>query len=115
VLNPEQGTKFRLTRGYDPASVPVLMSPAIAPSTLIGVIPQAIFVGFDREPEIEIATMPAIVMNDIPSELVSGAGVVGAPMVSMFQNDMIAVKLRLFATWAAVQPGAVQSIVSANW
>jgi hypothetical protein len=115
VLNPEQGTKFRLTRGYDPASVPVLMSPAIAPSTLIGVIPQAIFVGFDREPDIEISSMPALVFDDVPTELVTSAGAVGAPTISMFQNDMVAIKLRLFATWAAVAPGAVQNIVGANW
>jgi hypothetical protein len=115
ILNPVERVKLALTRGYDPTALSVFATPGIPAATIVATIPQGIYVGFQDEPTIEFSTSPSIVMNDVPADLVSGAGAVGAPAISMFQSDRIAVKLRFWATWAAVAPGCVQTISGAHW
>jgi hypothetical protein len=77
--------------------------------------PAAVFSGYQDAPDIETRNQVAIHMEDTtPMEIVSTPGVVASPDVSFFQQELIAIRVRVRCAWA-VAPGGAQIVNNVNW
>jgi hypothetical protein len=76
--------------------------------------PAGVFSGYQDQPQIETSDKPALYFEDTDPTDVSGAGGVAAPVKSLFQTNLIAIKVRANCAWA-VAPGAAQVITAVNW
>jgi hypothetical protein len=118
ITSPRSAWQFLLTRGFQTLPSPVLMSPAITPGTVIAVVPEAIGSGYASTPEVEVAKMHAVHFDDTIPQQIGTPGspnVIATPTRSFFQQDMLAVKLRVKCAWASLQPGAVQFMTGILW
>ena len=96
---------------------PVLESLAVPVGSVIAIAPDAIAVAADTAaPTVEVTTAAVAQFESAdPLQIVDDGGVLAAGTRSMFQHDLIGIKVRCGLTWAAVAPGAVQMITSVNW
>lgn len=116
IMHPQQAWKLRMVLGYQNLDLLVLSSIALAPGTVVAVVPSAIASGYEGASEIELTQTPTLHFDDsVPLELVNAAGTVAAPARNTFQEDLTAIRLKIKCAWAALQPGAVQYMVSVNW
>jgi hypothetical protein len=117
IANPREGLAARMLSGFETTpTLPVLMSPAIPSGTAIAVVPEAIASGYDGLPEIEMSKHAAVHFEDTsPQPIVSSPGVVAVPTRSLYQPEMIGVKMRVHCAWASLQPGAVQYMIGVKW
>jgi hypothetical protein len=116
IAPPKSAMNLRLAMGYAQTALPIFMSPALTAGTVIACAPEVIVSGYDGGPEVEVAQFPSLHFDDtVPLDIVGTAGTVAAPARSTFQNDLLALKLRVKCAWAAVQPGAVQYTTTAKW
>lgn len=77
---------------------PVLTSNNIPGSEIIFVIPDEVYLSEDAGPQIDISTEASIIMDSVPGTAVSTP-------VSMFQNNMVAIRIGQFINWQARRPG----------
>jgi hypothetical protein len=116
VCNPKEGFVLRMTGGYEAPAINVFMTPSVASGTVIAVVPEAIASGYDGLPEVETSKQASVHFEDTsPQPIVGTGGVVASPVRSLFQPEMIGVKVRLRCAWASLQPGAVQFMTSVKW
>jgi hypothetical protein len=96
---------------FDNAVLPSLGMPD---KSIAAFAPPAVLSGWGDMPEIETST--AATMNfAIPAgELVNSSGTVSAPIYNVYQQGMIAIRLRGYATWACV-PGGAAIVSATNW
>jgi hypothetical protein len=67
-------------------------------------------------PEIETARSPTIHFDDsVPLEIVNPSGLPASPSMGTYQQDLMAVKLRVKCCWGVLQPGCVQYLTGVNW
>lgn len=94
----------------------IIGTPALADTTIVGVIPSAIAFGFDGGPTIETARDATLHLEDTsPAQIGTPPNVVAAPVRSLYQTDTIAIRVRQKITWRNIVPGAVQVINSITW
>ncbi len=94
----------------------VIGTPAIATGTIVGVAPDAIVSGFTGTPEIEISKDGAIHMEDAAPTDVGAAGAIAAGSVkSLWQANLIAIRLRVRCAWGKLNPDAVQMVTGVSW
>jgi hypothetical protein len=114
ITHPKQAWKLRMV-SFPPLDVPVLMSIALTPGTVIAVVPEAVASGYEGTSEIEVTQFPTVHLDDsVPLDIASG-GTMAVPVMSTWQQDLMAVKLRVRCAWAPLQPGAVQFMTGVNW
>lgn len=77
---------------------PVLTSNNIPGSEIIFVIPDEVYLSEDAGPQIDISTEASIIMDSAPGQATSTP-------VSMFQNNMVAIRIGQFINWQARRPG----------
>lgn len=87
---------------------PVLTSNNVTGSEIILVIPDEIYLSEDAGPQIDISREASIVMDSAPG---TGAALTAQP-VSMFQNNMVAVRIGQFINWQARRPGLCAGYIS---
>jgi hypothetical protein len=95
----------------------VLGSLALPSGIVMVVAPAGIASGYARMPEIGTSKDVAIHYEDTSPQPIStpdSPNTVAAPIRSAFQSDVIVVRVRLKAAWAAL-PGAVQVLTGVNW
>jgi hypothetical protein len=96
----------------------VLTSAALPAGTIMAVAVNALVTAVDPVPEIETATEALLHMEDELPQHISTAGAptaVAAPVRSLFQTDVVGLRLILGATWALRTPGAVATLSDATW
>ena len=104
--------------GFQALPLPVLMSPVIPAGTVIAVAPEAIGSGYGGTPEVEVSKTPAAHFDDTSPQPIGTPGspnVVAAPTRSLWQQDMLGIKLRMRCAWASLQRGAVQFMTATKW
>lgn len=84
---------------------PVLTSNNVPGDKIILVIPDEIYLSEDAGPQIDISTEASIVMDSAPGSATSTP-------VSMFQNNMVAVRIGQFINWQARRPGLCAGFIS---
>jgi hypothetical protein len=76
--------------------------------------PAGVVSGYSGSPEIETAKDVLVHFEDsAPTDIVAG-GVAATPSKSAFQADIVSVRVRTAAAWAAA-PGAAQVVENVNW
>jgi hypothetical protein len=113
VTAPKQATTLSATL-FD---YPVLESLAVPAGTIIAIAPDAIAVAADTAPPtVEVTTAAVAQFEDAdPLQIVDSGGVLAAGTRSLFQHDLIGIKIRCALTWASIAPGAVQMIQNVAW
>ena len=95
----------------------VLPSNAIAAGDLLAIAPSALVSVVDGVPEISVSRETVLHMSDAPTNI----GMTGTPPTmavptqSLFQSDVLALRCRMFATWAKRDPRAVAWLTTTNW
>lgn len=84
---------------------PVLTSNNLG-NVIVLIVPDEIYLSEDAGPEIDISTEASIIMDSNP------AGATTAQPVSMFQNNMVAVKIGQFINWQARRAGFCAQYIS---
>jgi hypothetical protein len=113
VTSPKQATTLSGTL-FD---YPVLESLSVPVGTIIAIAPDAIAVASDAAPPtVEITTAAVAQFESAdPLQIVDDSGTLAAGTRSMFQHDLIGIKVRCALTWASIAPGAVQTIQNVAW
>jgi hypothetical protein len=117
VAAAKQATAMKLLAGpkFD---YQVLSTLALPDKTIAGFAPGAIAAAFDGVPTIETSIEAALHFEDttpLPISSVGTPSTIAAPVKSLFQHDIFAIKVRAKATWAVIAPGGVQYIQSVTW
>jgi hypothetical protein len=95
-------------------SFPVWSSAAL-PAGTVAAIALPTFVSANGDPPtFDLSTVTALTTTDPGGELATSGGVIGAPTVSSFQADLVALKLNLPVCWGLRAPG-VSWLQGANW
>jgi hypothetical protein len=114
VAGPREATIIRLRGGAELANS-VLMTLGLPAKSVAAFAPAAVFSGYQGTPDIETRREVAIHMEDTtPKEIVSTPGVVASPDVSFFQQELIAIRVRVRCAWAVASGGA-QIVNNVNW
>jgi len=100
-----------------PSSVewPVLTTNSLAPKTVIAVAAAAVISAIDGLPSIDTTTEAAIRYDDQPGDIVDIGGVFARPVGSLFQTDVIGLRLKWKITWALRSPSALAWMSGVNW
>ncbi len=116
ATGPREATLIK-TRASLKFSNTVLTTLGLPAKTIVALAPNGVFSGYDGAPQIETGRESVIHFEqDAPLDI-STPGTpptVAAPAKSMFQSDMIAIRVRTNCAWVAA-PGAVQVINTVNW
>jgi hypothetical protein len=107
VCNPAQAAAIRIRR-VSPLDAPVFSSIFIPAKTVIAVAPDTVVSAFGVAPDISSADAAVLQLETAPAVLLGTPGspnVIAAPSKSMFQHDLIAIKLILRAAWCLRAPG----------
>jgi hypothetical protein len=116
VTSPKSAMSLRVSVGPK-FNYTVLSSAAVPVGTVIGLAPNALFVGTRDAATIEVNRSAAFHFEDTNPQPIVVAGtppVVAAPTRSLFQQDMIGIKLRAKCAWTALA-GSVAFVSGANW
>ena len=90
-------------------------SAAIAAGTVIAIVPSGLVCGYDGSITIEITGEPAIHFEDTaPTDISTSGSAVAYPVISMFQTELLALKVRGYCAWV-IHPGSVAWISGATW
>jgi hypothetical protein len=114
VCGPREATIIKAKVGpkFD---YPVLMTLGLPPKTVAAFAPAGVASGYQDQPEIETGKEMVLHMEDTtPADIVGAGGALAAPGKSMFQTDIIAIRVRAHCAWACAS-GAAQVIAAVNW
>jgi hypothetical protein len=92
----------------------VLSSAAMTPKTVAAFAPAAVVSGFGDAPTIETSKQATVNFETNPLPIVDGAGVVASPTYGVFQQQLIAIKVRSYAAWTC-EPGGAAVVTDVNW
>jgi hypothetical protein len=113
VTNPKMAASAHTLVGphfdYD-----IVSSAAIPDGEVFGLVPTGLWCGYGDDIRIEASEETTLHYEDTtPLQLATG-GVMASPTRNIFQQDLIALKLRARVAWA-VLPGAIAAVTGANW
>jgi hypothetical protein len=116
ITNPKQAVQIRYLAGPAFDASRVFGSVAVPDKRVIGIAPAAVASGYSGIPAIEKKRNPSIQFEDTnPAQIVDAAGNPAAPVQSVFQVDMIAIRVRCWAAWNVVAAGGVSYIDNVAW
>lgn len=115
--NPQQTVVMRALlspifgRSYTIVDTP---KDVLADGTIVAVAPSVILSGYSGEPEFEFSTEGVVHMEDAsPADITTAS--VQENVVSLWQSNLMAVRLRLRLCYAPMVAGAVQLVDSVSW
>lgn len=113
VAGPREATimKAKLGPKFDYQILTTLGLPA---KSVACFAPNGIASGYQDAPTIEAKTSAVLHHEDTSPADISTSGAVAAPSKSVFQTNVIAIRVRANAAWVAA-PGAGQVITAVNW
>ena len=115
VCGPREATMIKILAGSTKFDNPVLTTLGLPAKTVCCFAPAGIASGWRDAPTIETAKESVLHMESAtPADIVSVGGTVAAPVKSMFQTDVISIRVRANAAWAAAA-GAAQFVTGINW
>jgi hypothetical protein len=115
VCGPREATLINIKVGSTKFTNPVLSTLGLPPKTVACFAPAGVVSGWRDPPSIETAKESVIHFESAtPADIVSTGGAVAAPVKSMFQTDVISIRVRANCAWAAVA-GAAQVVENINW
>lgn len=106
------------SRGGTLQGIPVITSQYVANQSgagnmVIAVNAQEIFLADDGQVEVEASREASLEMSNTPTQ--NGAAGTGASLVSLWQNNMIALKAERFINWSKRRAEAVVYMDDVNW
>jgi hypothetical protein len=117
VASVAQATKLRLLSSPNFTNL-VIGTKALADGTIVGIAPSGVAVGYSGSPEVETSRQGLVHFEDttpLPIATgVQGSGVLATPTKSVWQTDMIVIKVRARTAWAAL-PGAIAMVTGVGW
>jgi hypothetical protein len=114
ITSPQRAFAVALRTQREPPFA-ILGSPAVTADDLIAVAVSGVVSVVDAAPEIEASRMATIHMNDVPAPIVDGVGTVASPTQSMWQSNLVGIKLRFNASWALRDPRALAWTTVTAW
>jgi len=113
VCGPREATILKVKVGpkFDH---PILTTLGLPAKTVACFAPAGVASGFQDAPQIETSRDAAYHFDDAPTDVSTAPGVAAAPVKSLYQTDLISIKVRANAAWA-VASGAAQVISAVNW
>ena len=110
---PSQAAALKMWRQAD--FFPVLASAALAAGTVVAVEQSSFVSGFDGLPEFSTSRGASVHMEDTtPHDIVSG-GAASTPVKSLFQTDLVGLKMILRASWAIRNQKHVAIVTGVSW
>ena len=113
VCGPREKTLIDIKVGSTKFANLVLTTLGLPPKTVAVFAPTGIASGWRDAPTIETAKEAVIHFANTPSDIVAG-GTPATPVKSMYQVDVISIRVRSHAAWG-VATGAAQFISGVNW
>jgi hypothetical protein len=114
VCSPREATIIRVEASPKFDNL-VLSSPAMTAKSVAAFAPAAVISGFGDAPQIETSKQATVNFETSPQPIGSGSpGVIASPTHGVFQQALIAIKVRAYAAWT-VEPGGVALINNVNW
>jgi hypothetical protein len=117
IMAPEQA----LSASLMPATInpPTIWSSlTLVPGSVIAIEPRAFMSAFGTDPRILASTEATVHMEDTTALAIGTAGTpntVAAPVTSLFQTDLVAIKMLLDAAWTMRASGMVAYLTGATW
>lgn len=115
VAATRQALAANLRLGRLGAAATVWPSAALAAGVVVAVAPGAFVSGFDSVARLEQSTEATLVMADPAAELVTAGHVVASPVRSLWQSDVLGIRLILRAAWALRSSSAAAWLTGATW
>jgi hypothetical protein len=113
IMNPRQAIAARILA---PSFPNIIATPAIPAATVVAVAPNAIASGYSGEPEIDISSDGAVHLEGAtPAAISTSPGVFASPVSSLYQANLLGVKVRTRCCWGSLVTGAVQKLLSVTW
>jgi hypothetical protein len=116
VAGAREATLIKLNAGFR-FNYQVLQTLGLPAKSIACFAPAALFVGYDGTPEIETSREAVFHFEGASPTDISSVGspnTVAAPAKSLFQNDLIGIRVRANAAWS-VAPGGAQIILNVTW
>jgi len=114
VAGAREATLIKLRAGSNFDNT-VLMTAGLPAKSVACFAPAAVFSGYQGVPEIETRTEASYQFEDTnPAPIVGSGGTPAAPVGSVWQMGVIAIKVRSWCAWA-VAPGGAQVVNGVNW
>ena len=111
VAHPAQASAMKIRRGANFVDVPIWPTISVAAGVVDALDPAAFASAFGAEPQIEASKGdPMLLLDDAP-----GSNPMAGPTSSLFQSDMVSLKLKLDAAWVWRTAGAVAWIANTTW
>jgi hypothetical protein len=113
VAAPRQATTIKVNASPKFDNL-VLSSLAMADKSIAAFAPAAVLSGFGDLPTVETSTSATINFAVPAAELVTAGGALAAPVYDVYQQGLIAIRLRSYVAWSCV-PGGAAVISATNW
>jgi hypothetical protein len=116
IGNPGQAARLAVDRTVS-ATYPIFATAALPARTVAAVALNALVVaGADEPPRYEVATDATLHMEDTsPAAISTPPATVAAPVVSLYQSDLLALRMVWSIDWALRSADGVAYIADANW
>ena len=114
VASPKQAVTLALLAGPR-FTFPIYSTIALPAGSVAAFAPDAIAAAFEGAPEIETSTGVAHYESVTPGPIADDSGVLAAPTLSAFQQDLIALKCAARLAWVLAAPGGAQIVNGATW
>jgi hypothetical protein len=114
VAAPEQAISIKLLTPKD-LEYPVLTSSALAAGTVIAIAVNALASAFAPTPAIDASQQAEIHRESVPGEIVDIGGIYARPVASMYQMDLVALRLRWPVSWGLRASNAVAFMTGVSW
>jgi hypothetical protein len=114
IAAPGQAASLRMWRQED--FYDIYASVALPAGTVVAVESSSFVSGLDGMPEFSTATGAAIHMEDTtPADIVGATGTLAAPVKSLFQTDVLGLRMTLRAAWGLRNPAHVAIMTGTSW
>jgi hypothetical protein len=114
VASPKEAVKIAMLRGAD-FPFEVLSSGAITAGTVIAVAHDAIVSATGPGVRIEVTPEAVLHMEDASPAQIATGGAVAGTVLSLWQQDLIGMRLVFDASWMPRASGAVAFVQSVTW
>jgi hypothetical protein len=115
VASPKQAARARFSSQL--RDTEVFSSSALPDKEILCIASNCLISAISPEPKFELSTEATVVMDTAPAVLgaVGTPPIVGAPARSLFQTDMISLRMSFEMSWGLRSTTGLQFISAANW